>query len=441
VNVPDNIENVNIGIDLFDDDSGRTPPTDDWCDISPRATTAGDSYSPTNAGDDGRRCNLIYSMKTGQWSGDDTLRDVNGYGHASGNEDGSTGTDQDDCEVWFDVWQNEYSTDGDRVPYWQEVNEYGTNPILWDTDNDGLSDREAYYTINDYGIIRFDPLMPEDVNGWSAPTRDWDMDGIPNAQEINNPIVGGQGTNPTNLDTDGDGISDNRDKYPLIYTNRYALVVGVTEYDFIVSWLEDLSVVESETMRDKMINIGFQVTSLIGHVTFNEFDNAIDMMKNTHNIQSTDIVVVYISTHGSDDYIGYKIAFSDDIYLGSDYLGVDGIRQRIEKFGLALDFLWLQTCDSWQFVEDGELADLEKKAGNLLFFGAHGTGYATGALEYCNAIQRGESVEETINDIQDEVFWHDFNDNDIMEPDEVGNWNSVYQLDDRYNGFLYIYGD
>lgn len=63
-----------------------------------------------------------------------------------------------------------------------------------DTDSDGLSDA--------WEILHFGDLL-EDGYG------DLDGDGLTNAQEF------AIGTNPTDPDTDGDGISDGIDSYPL----------------------------------------------------------------------------------------------------------------------------------------------------------------------------------------------------------------------------------
>jgi hypothetical protein len=74
------------------------------------------------------------------WNGEDYMGDRNGYGHSAGQEDGSVGYDDDDCEIWFDIWQN--GADSDRIPYKVEVALLGTNPKAnnWDSDSDGMPD-------------------------------------------------------------------------------------------------------------------------------------------------------------------------------------------------------------------------------------------------------------------------------------------------------------
>ncbi|MCK5016859.1 MAG: hypothetical protein KAS32_07280, partial [Candidatus Peribacteraceae bacterium] len=160
-NVPDFTEEIYVMIELFDDDDSTS---DDWCDISVRDTYEGDEYSASNTNADGRRVVLTYNLKYGTWSGDDSPGDANGYGHVSGNEDDNTG-DDDDCEVWFDITQND--GDGDGLTYWQEVgpdnpDAYGTDPSDWDTDGDGMSDREHIYGSN------LNPDSDADNDGMSA---------------------------------------------------------------------------------------------------------------------------------------------------------------------------------------------------------------------------------------------------------------------------------
>jgi len=163
------VYSVHVTIALYDDDG----ISDDTMDISGSTS----------------KCEIDYDLRSGWWAGTDaryhidqtTSDDPNGYGHTSGNEDGSWTSDQDDCEVWFRFSQTDFDSDG--IPYYQEVYEFGTNPRLQDTDGDGLTDREARYRWT------FDP------NAWNNPNADQDGDGYTNAQEINT-----MGTNPTKSD-------------------------------------------------------------------------------------------------------------------------------------------------------------------------------------------------------------------------------------------------
>jgi hypothetical protein len=91
-------------------------------------------------GDQGKALNLTYHVTTGQWDGDDHLGDLSGYGRANGCDDGSIYTSEQDCELAFTITFNDYDHDG--IPYWTEVNVYGTDPTKdnrgEDLDHDGV---------------------------------------------------------------------------------------------------------------------------------------------------------------------------------------------------------------------------------------------------------------------------------------------------------------
>lgn len=132
LDVPDDEEFVSIKIQLWDWNIGM----DRLCDISSDFDGFIDSFD----------IELIYSIKTGHWMGDDfidpetTSVDPSGYGRLNGCDDGSIYQRDRDCELWFDIYQNDL--DGDGIPYWTEVNIYGTNPEVdntgEDADNDGV---------------------------------------------------------------------------------------------------------------------------------------------------------------------------------------------------------------------------------------------------------------------------------------------------------------
>lgn len=77
-------------------------------------------------------------------------------------------------------------TDSDGLLDGEEVNTYGTSPLIADTDDDGLSDSQE---VNEYGT---DPLLS-----------DSDEDGLTDREEVQVYF-----SNPLSSDTDGDGLSD-----------------------------------------------------------------------------------------------------------------------------------------------------------------------------------------------------------------------------------------
>ena len=125
-NVADDVEYVNISIGLFK----KTVSGDTLCDISEEQNTETTGYT----------AEMFYSIKTGHWTGDDSIYDPSGYGRLNGCEDGSYKGREQDCELWFTIDQNDY--DGDHIPYWTEVYIYGTDPQIDNTgedlDGDGL---------------------------------------------------------------------------------------------------------------------------------------------------------------------------------------------------------------------------------------------------------------------------------------------------------------
>ena len=127
LDVPDDVEFVDIKIQLWNYQSNKD---DHICDLSPKSgNTIG-----------AKEVELVYSVKTGHWEGDDFLGDPSGYGRLCGTDDGTIYKHDGDAELWFDIYQNDY--DGDGIPYWTEVYVYGTDPTVddrgRDDDNDGV---------------------------------------------------------------------------------------------------------------------------------------------------------------------------------------------------------------------------------------------------------------------------------------------------------------
>ncbi len=152
LNVPDDDEFVTVKIQLWDwNENG-----DVICDIA----------------DEKDDVELIYSIKTGHWTGDDQLEDPSGYGRLNGCDDGSIYIRDLDCELWFNIFQNDYDNDG--IPYWTELNNYNTDPEVknsGDPDGDEISVEWEWR----WG---YDPFEYEDHKNL-----DLDTDGINNIEE------------------------------------------------------------------------------------------------------------------------------------------------------------------------------------------------------------------------------------------------------------------
>jgi hypothetical protein len=181
-NVPDDIEWVNITIQLWD----KQPGLDKLCDISDNSQNFLKAYD----------ADLYYSLKSGHWDGDDWLpgfwggADPSGYGRLNGCDDNSYSQSDRDCELWFDIHQNDYDHDG--IPYWTEVNVFHTDPTVdnrgEDADHDGVPIewewKWGYYPAIDWEnetlvpAWRYDPFVWED-----HAHMDDDEDGLSNVEE------------------------------------------------------------------------------------------------------------------------------------------------------------------------------------------------------------------------------------------------------------------
>jgi hypothetical protein len=183
VDVPDDQEFVSVNISLWDWNIGR----DKLCDIS--ADYGEGLWESFDV-------ELFYSIKSGHWFGDDFAsddpihNDQSGYGRLNGCDDGSIYQHERDCELWFDIYQNDY--DGDTVPYWTEVNIYESDPdhcdLGDDSDNDGIPlewehkwghyFRYSWHNGQYYHEWRYHPYQKEDHE-----TLDPDGDALNNVEE------------------------------------------------------------------------------------------------------------------------------------------------------------------------------------------------------------------------------------------------------------------
>ncbi len=98
--------------------------------------------------------NLTYNYRTGRWTGDDSFKDADGYGHYLGQN----------YEIWFDLYQSDYDHDG--IPYWTEVNVLHTDPTVDDSqldpDHDGIpTSWEWYWGFNPFVADNFSTLDPD----------------------------------------------------------------------------------------------------------------------------------------------------------------------------------------------------------------------------------------------------------------------------------------
>ncbi len=116
---------------------------------------------------------IEYSIKTGHWTGDDYRGDFSGYGRLNGYDDGNYDKRIRVAEVFFDITQNDY--DGDGIPYWTEVNVYGTDPTVDNRGEDYSGDGVPIEWEHRWG---YDPFTWDDHLNL-----DPDEDGLTNYEE------------------------------------------------------------------------------------------------------------------------------------------------------------------------------------------------------------------------------------------------------------------
>jgi hypothetical protein len=182
VNVPEDEEWVDIKIQLWDWNIGN----DKKCDIS--------GYN--RLGTDNKDVDLRYNLKYNQWIGYDYLEklyinaDPSGYGRLNGCDDGTIYQHDFDCELWFNIYQNDFDQDG--ISYWSETEIFQTDPTVddrgRDDDNDSVPIEWEYkwgqsivwdYNTFEYKYFQwYDPFNWEDHNNIDS-----DYDGLSNYEE------------------------------------------------------------------------------------------------------------------------------------------------------------------------------------------------------------------------------------------------------------------
>ena len=126
-------------------------------------------------------CDLVANPGQEDWN-------LNDQGDACEDSDGDGILDADEINIYgTDPMVSD--TDGDGLDDGDEINTHGTNPLVADTDGDGLTDGQE---VNTHGT---NPLVA-----------DTDGDGLTDGQEVNT-----HGTDPLVADTDGDGLTDGQE--------------------------------------------------------------------------------------------------------------------------------------------------------------------------------------------------------------------------------------
>jgi len=186
------------------DGDGETPCEGDCDDTAAAVNSAAEEV-----------CNAIDDNCDGQVDEGFDTTDTDGDGEIDCIDDDDDGDGLSDFDEWLNgtdplVWDS----DGDSVSDGEEVLVHGTDPLLADSDGDGLNDGEELEAgtdpldsdsdddgLDDYlelALIGSDPL-----------DHDTDDDGFNDAAEYY------AGTDPQDPDSDGDGVVDGEDAFPL----------------------------------------------------------------------------------------------------------------------------------------------------------------------------------------------------------------------------------
>lgn len=143
-----------------------------------------------------------------------------------------------------------FDTDGDGISDRDEVKLYKSNPLLIDSDGDGLSDAQEIANSSNPnnpdsdgdGLLDYEEVMLLNSNPNEA---DSDRDGVPDKIEIQN------GSNPMNGDTDGDGIKDKDDKCPTVFGIK--LLNGCPQTEALVKEIQIQDTVFVKSKPDTVI--------------------------------------------------------------------------------------------------------------------------------------------------------------------------------------------
>jgi len=196
VNVPDNQEWVDIKIQLWDWNIVK----DKKCDIS----------GFNREGNDNKDVDLRYNLKYNQWIGDDFLEklyinaDPSGYGRLNGCDDGTIYKHDFDCELWFNIYQNDFDEDG--ISYWSETEIFQTDPTVddrgRDDDNDSVPIEWEYKwgqsIVWDYNTFEYKYFQWYDPFDWEDHIDlDPDYDGLSNYEEY---LTSNWGSDPMRKD-------------------------------------------------------------------------------------------------------------------------------------------------------------------------------------------------------------------------------------------------
>ncbi len=188
--------------------------------------------------------------------------------------DGLTNED----EVIYGTDINNEDTDSDMLSDGDEVHTYFTNPLVADTDVDGMSDG---YEISHH----LDPFVNDSEE-------DKDNDGLTNINEML------ANTDPNNSDTDGDGILDQADMNPLL-ANSAPEISGFPKLEI----MEDQSYSFAPTVMyiGNVDSLAFTITNQPSWTDFNDNTGALTGTPENDDVGEYKDIVIQVSNNAYDD--------------------------------------------------------------------------------------------------------------------------------------------
>jgi len=222
---------------------------------------------------DGSSSELVIQPGAGSLAGATFVYRLAKTGMDSDN-DGLTNED----EVVYGTDINNPDTDNDTLSDGDEVHTYLTNPLLTDTDTDGMPD--GYETEH-----QLNPLVNDSVE-------DNDNDGLTNINEM---IAE---TDPNNADTDGDGIFDGADSDPLL-ANSAPEISGFPASEI----MEDQSYSFEPTVNylGNIDSIVFTISNQPSWTDFNENTGALMGTPENDDVGEFSDIVIQASNNAYDD--------------------------------------------------------------------------------------------------------------------------------------------
>jgi hypothetical protein len=284
-----------------------------------------------------------------------------------------TDSDNDGMPDWWEYWHfivgiNALPAGDPDVDDLDNIDEYilGTDPNNPDTDRDGLDDGD------------------ETVEGTNPKKSDSDGDTLKDGFEVNV-----HGSDPLDTNSDTDDLPDQRDNMPTTYNRRFAFLMerqfsttyecwkvandlddnGWTVYlysdycyhdpgnwdgeagneelnDDVLHWCMDDNEIEWNDFSSTTVDVDDEV------MTEGIFKHFIEHPNPDAGSLGSDIIIIYIDSHGSTDSDLYEQVYSFTFNdAGHDEEDLEDVFNRLDNDD-CIDLIWASTCGSYGWYND-----------------------------------------------------------------------------------------